>query len=165
MSRIFYYMVLESTTLCKLKKKNFTCYLNVKFESIFSQMSIFEIGSHNFSKSYEPIFFKFCTLLLYNIFYCLNEGFFFSILSNFSRPYRVQILLKNGTFGSQLRQKCKFWFFFLRSNTNYKPLLTENFWFINFRWICHELSCFRRENFFLKGHRRWGPNNWIFKIF
>ena len=55
MSRIFYYMVLESTTLCKLKKKNSTCYLNVKIYSLSSRNSIFEIGSHNFSKSYEPI--------------------------------------------------------------------------------------------------------------
>ena len=71
-------MVLESTTLCKLKKKNFfTCYLIVKISSLFSRNSILEIGSHNFSKSYELIFFKFCTLFLYNIFYCLNEGFFF----------------------------------------------------------------------------------------
>ena len=125
--------------------------MNVKIWSLFSQNSIFEIGSHNFSKSYEPIFFKFCTLLLYNIFYCLNEGFFFSILSNFSRPWRVQILLKNGTFGSQLRQKCKLqFFFFLRSSTSYKHLRTEIFRFFNFRWICHELSWLRWENFFLR---------------
>ena len=50
-------------------------------------------------------------------------------------------------------------------NTSYKYLLTENFWFFNFRWICHELSWLRRENFFFKGHRRWGPNNWILKFF
>ena len=95
MSRIFYYMVLGSTTLCKVKKK-FHVLFECKNLIAFSRNSIFEIGSDNFSKSYEPIFFKFCTHLLYNI------------LSNFSRPYRVQILLKNGTFGSQLRQKCKF---------------------------------------------------------
>ena len=80
-----------------------------------------------------------------------TKDFFFSILSNFSRPYSVQILLKNGTFGSQLRQKCKFWFiFFLRSSTSYEHLRIENFWFFNFRWICHELSWLRRKNFFLR---------------
>ena len=131
----------------------------------FFRNSIFEIGSHNFSKSYEPIFFKLCTLLLYNIFYCLNEGFFFLYFKYFFKAIQ----------GANFTKKWYFWFttpskmqtliyFFLRLSTSYKHLLTENFLFFNFRWICHELSWLRQENFFFKGHRRWGPNNWIFKI-
>ena len=69
-----------------------------------------------------------------------TKDFFLSILSNISRPYRVQILLKNGTFGSQLSQKCKFKFIFypsfkheLQASTNRKFLV---FWFqMNLSWV------------------------------
>lgn len=112
-----------------------------------SQNSIFWVGGHDFSKSYEAILFKFCTHLWNNIIQSLNEGFFFY----YDKIFRANTWRKfdqKMCFFAQSIKNSNFNFFFLRPITRFIHVLTKYFWFFDFRWNNNELCWPRKEHFF-----------------